>query len=119
MFFIYVHSLSSEIAISTTIAQYPWSSSPLEVILLDFGKELWMNLNKHKALQDSILKKILGALQELWKDECLEFRGFPLLSDFNVSLVFVLCHLFDKVWVVQIKIFSWRKLSSTCQYHGK
>lgn len=68
--------------------------------VLDFSRELWLNIEEHVSYQTSTLQRIICALDKTWRNECLELRGFPLLSEFNVSVVFILGHFFEKVCVV-------------------
>ncbi|KAK3920253.1 Cap-specific mRNA (nucleoside-2'-O-)-methyltransferase 2 [Frankliniella fusca] len=83
--------------ILTSLLEPPWAPGPIEVKVLDFGNELWMFVENHAEYQSEILLRICGALEDTWRGESLELRGFPILSEFNASLILILGHLFDKV----------------------
>lgn len=83
--------------ITTSPKKYTWSMINLPVKVLDFGMELWLNISKHVKHRRQILLLILDVLEITSQGECLEMRGFPLLSEFSVSLIYVLGHLFEKV----------------------
>lgn len=82
---------------TTIFKEYPWYNEELEVVELEFGKALWHKVEEHRNMQENVLYKIVGALDTTWRNECLEIRGLPLLSEFSVSIVFLLSHLFQSV----------------------
>lgn len=40
---------------------------------------------------------IMDAIDNMWRDENLLLQGYPMLTQFNVGIVYMLCHLFDDV----------------------
>ncbi|XP_034234320.1 uncharacterized protein LOC117641263 isoform X2 [Thrips palmi] len=84
-------------AICASPKKYSWSTSELQVKRLDFGMELWMNVEHHMKHQSQSLQLIKGVLENAREGECLEIRGLPSLSEFSVSLIYVVAHMFEKV----------------------
>ena len=40
---------------------------------------------------------IMDAIDNMWREENLLLQGYPMLTQFNVGIVYMLCHLFDEV----------------------
>ncbi|XP_034234318.1 cap-specific mRNA (nucleoside-2'-O-)-methyltransferase 2 [Thrips palmi] len=122
------HKVSSE----SETRSFPWpedSDSPTKrkVLSLDFKNELWASLEDgSNALNEkNACRKILNVIEnDIFRDYCFELRGYPMLTQFNVGLVFLLGHLFEKVGFVQPKgqdirvlFYNYRKFNPEMKRH--
>lgn len=90
---------------------FPWPDEqdcPVKrkIETLDFKNRLWSSLEdgSNATNEKSACREILSILEhKVFRDDCLELRGYPLLTQFNVGLVFLLGHLFEKVGFVRPK----------------
>lgn len=84
---------------------FPWpheadSPTKKKVLHLDFKDKLWASLEdgNNSLNEKNACREILSVIDnDIFRDYCLELRGYPLLTQFNVGLVFLLGHLFEKV----------------------
>lgn len=85
--------------------EFPWPDacgkiSHSSVTTLDFKTKLWTSLEdgSNATNQKNACMEILSTIEsKVSIDGCLELRGYPLLTQFNVGLVYLLGHMFEQV----------------------
>lgn len=112
--------------------EIPWpdeleEQAKRKVFTLDFKNELWASLEdgSNAINEKNACRKILSAVEnEIFRDDCLELRGYPLLTQFNVGLVYLLGHLFEKVGFVKplgqdirVLFYKYRKFNPEMKHH--
>lgn len=76
-----------------------------KLTILNFKKKLWnlMEGGNHEA-EINAFRAIVDASNKMWRDENLVLLGYPMLTQFNVGTVYMLCHLFDAVSGRHVKV---------------
>jgi hypothetical protein len=66
--------------------------------ILNYKEELWTSIEgaNEKAEMQAFLD-IMEAIDGMWRDDNLLLQGYPMLTQFNVGVVYMLCHLFNEV----------------------
>jgi calcineurin-like phosphoesterase family protein len=69
-----------------------------DLTILNYKEKLWTSLeNRNEEAEINAFWDIMDAFDKMWRDENLLLQGYPMLTQFNVGIVYMLCHLFNKV----------------------
>jgi hypothetical protein len=74
--------------------RYPKS----ELTILNYKEELWTSIeDANEEAEMHAFLDIMEAIDGMWRDGNLLLQGYPMLTQFNVGVVYMLCHLFNEV----------------------
>jgi hypothetical protein len=74
--------------------QYPKS----ELTILNYKEKLWTSIEgANEEAEIHAFLDIMEAVDGMWRDDNLLLQGYPMLTQFNVGVVYMLCHLFNAV----------------------
>lgn len=74
--------------------EYPKS----ELTILNYKEKLWTSIEgANEEAEIHAFFDIMEAIDGLWRDDNLLLQGYPMLTQFNVGVVYMLCHLFNEV----------------------
>lgn len=74
--------------------KYPKS----ELTILNYKEELWTSIEgANEEAEIHAFLDIMEAVDGMWRDDILLLQGYPMLTQFNVGVVYMLCHLFNAV----------------------
>ena len=69
-----------------------------KLIILNYKEKLWTSMEGgNEEAERNAFWDIMDAIDNMWRDENLLLQGYPMLTQFNVGIVYMLCHLFHKV----------------------
>jgi hypothetical protein len=69
-----------------------------ELIILNYKEKLWTSMEGgNEEAERNAFWDIMDAIDNMWRDQNLLLQGYPMLTQFNVGIVYMLCHLFDEV----------------------
>ncbi|XP_066999169.2 cap-specific mRNA (nucleoside-2'-O-)-methyltransferase 2 [Anabrus simplex] len=73
------------------------------VEVLNFKEDLWssMEAGHNEEAELEAFKKIIETVDRLWRDQYLFIQGYPLLTQFNVGIIYMLSHMFSKVGFIR------------------
>jgi hypothetical protein len=72
--------------------------SKSELTILNYKEELWTSMEgANEEAETHAFLDIMDAIEGMWRDDNLLLQGFPMLTQFNVGVVYMLCHLFNEV----------------------
>lgn len=70
------------------------------VIILNYKEKLWTSIEGgNEEAEINAFLDIMDAFDTIWRDDILLLQGYPMLTQFNVGVVYMLCHLFNAVSV--------------------
>ncbi|GFG29900.1 hypothetical protein Cfor_09920 [Coptotermes formosanus] len=73
-----------------------------KLIILNYKEKLWTSMEGgNEEAERNAFWDIMDAIDNMWRDENLLLQGYPMLTQFNVGIVYMLCHLFDEVGFVK------------------
>jgi hypothetical protein len=68
------------------------------LVILNYKEKLWTSMEGgNEKAERNTFWDIMDAIDNMWREENLLLQGYPMLTQFNVGIVYMLCHLFDKV----------------------
>jgi hypothetical protein len=74
--------------------RYPKS----DLTILNYKEELWTSIEgANEEAERQAFWDIMDAIDGMWRDDNLLLQGYPMLTQFNVGIVYMLCHLFNEV----------------------
>jgi hypothetical protein len=74
--------------------RYPKS----KLTILNYKEKLWTSIEgANEEAEIHAFWDIMDAVDGMWRDDNLLLQGYPMLTQFNVGVVYMLCHLFDEV----------------------
>lgn len=74
--------------------KYPKS----ELTILNYKEKLWTSIEgANEEAEIHAFLDIMEAIDGMWRDDNLLLQGYPMLTQFNVGVVYMLCHLFNAV----------------------
>lgn len=66
--------------------------------ILNYKEKLWTSLESgNEEAEINAFWDIMDAFDMMWREDNLLLQGYPMLTQFNVGIVYMLCHLFDEV----------------------
>lgn len=69
-----------------------------KLVILNYKEKLWTSMEGgNEEAERNAFWDIMDAIDNMWRDENLLLQGYPMLTQFNVGIVYMLCHLFNKV----------------------
>jgi hypothetical protein len=69
-----------------------------KLVILNYKEKLWTSMEgANERAERNAFWDIMDAIDNMWREENLLLQGYPMLTQFNVGIVYMLCHLFDKV----------------------
>lgn len=69
-----------------------------ELTILNYKEKLWASLEDGNGEAEiNAFQDIMDAFEKIWRDDNLLLQGYPMLTQFNVGVVYMLCHLFNAV----------------------
>ena len=69
-----------------------------KLVILNYKEKLWTSMEGgNEKAERNAFWDIMDAIDNMWRDENLLLQGYPMLTQFNVGIVYMLCHLFDEV----------------------
>ncbi|PNF27384.1 hypothetical protein B7P43_G17491 [Cryptotermes secundus] len=78
--------------------KYPKS----ELTILNYKEKLWTSIEgANEEAEIHAFLHIMEAIDGMWRDDNLLLQGYPMLTQFNVGLVYMLCHLFNEVYFMK------------------
>ncbi|XP_069682603.1 cap-specific mRNA (nucleoside-2'-O-)-methyltransferase 2 isoform X3 [Periplaneta americana] len=93
------YDLKQESELSKMLRQeYPKT----KLTILNYKEKLWTSMEggNEEAERNAFLD-IMDVMDEMWREQNLLLQGYPMLTQFNVGIVYMLCHLFDTVGFVK------------------
>lgn len=73
-----------------------------KLVILNYKEKLWTSMEGgNEKAERNAFWDIMDAIDNMWRDENLLLQGYPMLTQFNVGIVYMLCHLFDYVEFVK------------------
>jgi len=72
-----------------------------KLVILNYKEKLWTSMEGgNEEAERNAFWDIMDAIDNMWREENLLLQGYPMLTQFNVGIVYMLCHLFDEVGFV-------------------
>jgi hypothetical protein len=69
-----------------------------KLTILNYKEKLWTSLEcGNEEAEINAFWDIMDAFDRMWRDDNLLLQGYPMLTQFNVGIVYMLCHLFNEV----------------------
>jgi len=69
-----------------------------KLVILNYKEKLWTSMEGgNEEAERNAFWDIMDAIDNMWREENLLLQGYPMLTQFNVGIVYMLCHLFDEV----------------------
>ena len=69
-----------------------------DLIILNYKEKLWTSMEGgNEEAELNAFWDIMDVIDNIWRDQSLLLQGYPMLTQFNVGIVYMLCHLFEEV----------------------
>ena len=69
-----------------------------DLIILNYKEKLWTSMEGgNEEAELNAFCDIMDVIDDMWRDQNLLLQGYPMLTQFNVGIVYMLCHLFNEV----------------------
>ncbi|KAJ9593436.1 hypothetical protein L9F63_015022, partial [Diploptera punctata] len=70
--------------------------------ILNYKEKLWTSMETgNEEAELNAFWDIMDVIDDIWRDQSLLLQGYPMLTQFNVGIVYMLCHLFEEVGFVK------------------
>ncbi|XP_049787047.1 cap-specific mRNA (nucleoside-2'-O-)-methyltransferase 2 isoform X3 [Schistocerca cancellata] len=71
--------------------------------IINFGQRLWIAMARGENTEANIdaLYEIADTVEELWRGDTLLLQGYPMLTQLNVGVVYLLSRIFDMVGFIK------------------
>ncbi|PSN54810.1 hypothetical protein C0J52_02913 [Blattella germanica] len=96
-------NLSMESELSEMLRKHLKKTRPrTNLTILNYKEKLWTSIERgNETAERNAFWDIMDTFDDLWRDDNLLLQGYPMLTQFNVGIVYMLCHLFDEVGFVK------------------